>query len=44
MDDYGNVQPTHAQWRKSYYQGSPKHYNAIQTWHIDQHGGVNNAF
>lgn len=44
MDDYSNVQPTHAQWRKSYYQGSPKHYNAIQTWHIDQHGGVNNAF
>lgn len=44
IDDFGNVQPDHSRWKQTYYQGSTKHYNAIQTWFINAQGGVRNVY
>lgn len=42
-DDFGNVQPTHAEWTKRYKKGSYHHYNAVQTWKVALNGGVTNV-
>jgi len=43
-DELGNEQPSHQAWTKHYMAGSYNHYNAIQTWHIDQSGAIRNVF
>jgi sulfane dehydrogenase subunit SoxC len=44
VDEHGNTQPTHADWKKRYLAGSYNHYNAIQTWLISEKGSVANVF
>lgn len=43
-DEQGIIQPTHLEWKKRYYKGSYKHYNAIQTWYISESGAVKNVY
>lgn len=43
-DDKGNVQPTRQAWKKRYAAHSFNHYNAIQCWHIDRQGLVENVY
>lgn len=43
-DEFGNTEPTHAEWKSRYFEGTRNHYNAIQTWNIDAQGGISNVF
>lgn len=43
-DDRGHVQPTREVWKKRYAAHSFNHYNAIQCWHINRHGRVENVY
>jgi sulfane dehydrogenase subunit SoxC len=43
IDETGFVQPTIQQLRAVRGSGSVYHYNAIQTWHIDEQGKVHNV-
>lgn len=43
-DDKGHTQPTHADWKSRYMEGTRNHYNAIQAWNIDAEGSITNVF
>jgi sulfane dehydrogenase subunit SoxC len=43
-DDKGRVQPAREHWRKKYAPDNRYHYNAIQTWSINEMGEVGNAY
>lgn len=43
-DEFGAIQPTHAEWKRRYYPGSYNHYNAIQTWSVGKSGEVVNDY
>ena len=43
-DEKGRVQPTRRQWKSGYAQGQLYHYNAIQSWVINDQGEVSNAY
>ena len=42
VDDAGNEQPSHAEWRARFAPGQGYHYNAIQSWQVDVNGQVRN--
>jgi sulfane dehydrogenase subunit SoxC len=44
VDELGNIQPTHSEWKQRYLPGSYNHYNAIQTWLIKEEGSIHNVF
>ena len=43
-DDKGRVQVTRAQWQSRYAPGQLYHYNAIQSWVVNDQGEVSNAY
>jgi sulfane dehydrogenase subunit SoxC len=43
-DDKGRVQNTRAQWKSAYGAGHVYHYNAIQSWVVNDLGEVSNAY
>lgn len=43
-DEGGHVQPTRSAWKGRYAAHSFNHYNAIQCWHIDRQGRVENTY
>lgn len=43
-DDKGRVQTTRAQWKSGYGPGHVYHYNAIQSWLVNDLGEVSNAY
>ncbi len=43
-DEKGRVQMTHGQWMAKYGAGQRYHYNAMQTWAVNEHGEVSNAY
>lgn len=44
IDDHGRVQPTRERWRSTYSSGNRYHYNAIQTWSVNDMGEISNAY
>ncbi|WP_281558059.1 sulfite dehydrogenase [Thalassomonas sp. RHCl1] len=44
VDEFGNRQPSHQEWKSKYLDGSYNHYNAIQTWEVAKDGGISNVF
>jgi sulfane dehydrogenase subunit SoxC len=44
VDETGAGQPTREAWRKRYAPSNTYHYNAIQTWRIDDDGSVHNVY
>ena len=43
-DEKGSVQVTRAQWKSKYSPSQIYHYNAIQSWAVDEHGEVRNVY
>lgn len=43
-DDAGNVQPARHEWSKQYAAGQAYHYNAIQSWQINEDGSIANVY
>ena len=43
-DENGRVQVTRAQWKANYSPTQLYHYNAIQTWVVNDQGEVSNAY
>jgi len=43
-DEMGRVQPSRDQWRAQYASYSFNHYNAMQAWHINSDGKVENYY
>lgn len=43
-DDKGRTQMTRSQWKSKYAPSQIYHYNAIQTWSVDEQGEVTNVY
>lgn len=43
-DEHGRVQPTRQEWKHRYTSPTFNHYNAIQSWHINSDGRVENVY
>ena len=44
IDDKGNVQPTRDRWFVGRAKNTFYHFNAIQTWGINERGEINNVY